>query len=98
MRSAASGEEAIESLRDYPADLVLLDMIMAPGISGRETYERMLKLNPDQKAIIISGFAETEDVKITLSLGASHFLKKPLKIQDLGVAIRDALTAGITRS
>jgi len=93
VRTAASGEEAVESITAQPVDLVLLDMIMDPGISGRETYERMLQLNPQQKAIIISGFAETEDVKLTLALGASHFLRKPLKIHDLGAAIREALTA-----
>ena len=94
VRSAASGEEAIESIKKHHVDLVLLDMIMAPGMSGRETYEQMLRVNPHQKAIIISGFAETEDVKVTLSLGASDFLKKPLKIHDLGTAIREAIGAG----
>lgn len=89
---AASGEEAIEHIKHQPVDLVLLDMIMSPGISGRETYKRILQLNPAQKAIIISGFAETEDVTNTLLLGASHFLKKPLKIHDLGTSIREALT------
>jgi YesN/AraC family two-component response regulator len=38
---------------------------------------------PEQKAIIVSGYAETEDVKETLRLGAGAFLKKPLMIGDL---------------
>jgi len=42
-------------------------MIMDPGINGLETYKRILKLKPNQKAIIASGFSETEHVKETLS-------------------------------
>ena len=38
-------------------------MIMDPGINGRETYERIIKIHPGQKAIIVSGFANTDEVK-----------------------------------
>ena len=87
--SVSSGEEAVGFIQNQSVDLILLDMIMSSGINGRETYEQILKINPAQKAIIVSGFAETEDVKTTLKLGASHFLKKPLRIYDLGAAIQE---------
>ncbi len=89
--SESSGEAAVEFIKKHPVDLVILDMIMDPGINGRETYEKMLQLNPKQKAIISSGFAETEDVKKALQLGVGCYLKKPLKIQDLGIAIKKEL-------
>jgi len=89
--SVASGEEAVEFVKNHPVDLILLDMIMDPGINGRETYEKILQINPKQKAIIISGFAETQDVKDTLQMGAGCYLKKPIEIQELGVAVRDVL-------
>ncbi len=89
--SVASGEAAVEYVRNRPVDVVLLDMIMDPGIGGRKTYEQILQHRPYQKAIIVSGFAETDDVKETLGLGASCFLKKPLKIRELGTAIKSAL-------
>jgi len=38
-------------------------MIMDPGINGRETYERIIEIHPNHKAIIASGFAETDEVK-----------------------------------
>ncbi|KAB2890908.1 MAG: response regulator [Desulfobulbaceae bacterium] len=88
------GEAAVEFVRKQPVDLVLLDMIMSPGISGRETYERITRLHPGQKALIVSGYAETEDVRETLRLGAAAFLKKPLMIHDLATTIHSILRAG----
>ena len=42
--------------------------------------------------IVISNlYAETDDVKDTLRMGASRFLKKPLIIQELGPAVREEL-------
>jgi two-component system, cell cycle sensor histidine kinase and response regulator CckA len=70
---------------------LLLDMIMDPGMNGRETYEKVKKIHPEQKAIIVSGFAETEQVQETLRMGAGGFLKKPLILEDLGVAVKKEL-------
>jgi PleD family two-component response regulator len=42
----SSGEEALEYLKENTVDLILLDMIMDPGINGRETYERIIKIHP----------------------------------------------------
>jgi len=89
--TVSNGEAAVDYIKHQAVDLILLDMIMDPGINGRKTYEKILQYRPDQKAIIVSGFAETEDVKHTLKLGAGYFLKKPLKIQELGRAIQTVL-------
>ena len=60
-------------------------------MNGRATYEKILKMRPNQKAIIASGFAETEDVKKIQQLGACKFLKKPLTLELLGLAVKEAL-------
>ena len=73
------------------ADLIVLDMIMEPGINGRETYERIINLHPDQKAIIASGFSETEDVKAAQALGGGLYIKKPYTLEKIGIAVRDEL-------
>jgi PAS domain S-box-containing protein len=86
------GEEAVEYLNENSADLVILDMIMVPGINGRETYERILEVNPGQKAIIASGFAETDDVRETHRLGAGQYIKKPVQLEKLGMAIKAELS------
>ena len=88
----SSGEAAIEYVRKHGrVDLLLLDMIMDPGINGRETYDRIKAIQPDQKAILLSGFAETEEVKRTLRAGAAKYIKKPVGINELGQAIKDVL-------
>ena len=87
----SSGEEAVEYLKGNKAEILVLDMIMAPGIDGLETYQRVLEINPKQKAILVSGFSETERVKETQQLGAGAYVKKPYVLEKIGGAIRDEL-------
>jgi PAS domain S-box-containing protein len=89
--SVSSGEEAVEYLKEHTVDLILLDMIMDLGINGRETYERIIKIHPNQKAVIASGFAETDDVKEAQKLGAGQYIMKPLTLEKMGIAVRDEL-------
>jgi len=89
--SVNSGEEAIEYIKSKPADLIILDMIMAPGIDGLDTFKQINQLNPRQKAIITSGFSETRRVKEAQNLGAGEYIKKPYSLETIGLAIRSEL-------
>ncbi len=89
--SVPSGEEAVAYLKEHAIDLFVLDMIMEPGIDGLETYEQLLQVNPDQKAIITSGYAETERVIKAQQLGAGAYIRKPYLIETLGKAIKKEL-------
>ncbi len=89
--TASSGEDAVEYIKNRAVDLVILDMIMDPGINGLETYRRILALRPDQKAIIFSGYAETEHIAECLALGAGQYIKKPYTLEKIGIAIRNEL-------
>lgn len=89
--SFPSGLEAVGHMRNNSADLLVLDMIMDPGIDGLDTYKRILQLHPGQKAIIVSGFSETERVREAQRLGARSYIKKPYTLDELGVAVRAAL-------
>jgi DNA-binding NtrC family response regulator len=90
-QAVSSGEDAVAYLKTHAVDLVLLDMIMDPGMNGRETYEQIVKMHPGQKAVIVSGFAETEDVLEAQRLGAGQFLKKPITLERLGLAVKQEL-------
>jgi signal transduction histidine kinase/CheY-like chemotaxis protein len=90
--SVTSGEEGITFLESQGVDLVLLDMMMGEGLSGRETYERILKVRPGQKAIIISGYSRNEDVLQAKALGVSHFLEKPVTLPKISQAIKQSLS------
>jgi PAS domain S-box-containing protein len=89
--SVSSGEKAVEYLQNNKVDLVVLDMIMDPGIDGLETYRRILEVSPDQKAVIVSGFSESERVKDAQELGAGAYVKKPYLSRNIGPAIRAEL-------
>ena len=91
VHAISSGEAAVEYLKVNTVDLLLLDMIMNPGIDGLETYRRILEINPKQKAVIVSGFSETERVDKAYELGAGAYVQKPYLLEKIGLAIRDAL-------
>jgi len=88
------GESALLYLQARQVDLLVLDMIMEPGMNGRETYAAALEIHPGQKAIIASGYSETEEVKAALRLGAGQFIKKPYTLETIGMAVKQALAAG----
>jgi two-component system cell cycle sensor histidine kinase/response regulator CckA len=89
--AVSSGEKAVEYLKEHTVDLMLLDMIMDPGINGCETYERIIKIHPNQKAIIVSGYAKTAEVKEAQKLGAGKYIKKPLTLEKIGIAVKKEL-------
>ena len=91
VHTAASGEEAVEYVRANKADLLVLDMIMDPGMDGLETYRRVLEINPKQKAVIVSGFSETDKVAKACALGAGQYVQKPYIVSRIGLAVRNEL-------
>ena len=89
--TVASGQECIDHCRTSQVDLLLLDMIMEPGISGLQTYREVLAHTPAQKALITSGFSRSDDVAQALHSGPSRFLRKPYSMTELGLAIKELL-------
>ena len=89
--SVSSGEEAVEYLKTNKADLLLLDMIMDPGMDGLDTYKKIIEIHPGQKAIIASGFSETDRVKELQNLGAGVYIRKPLLLEKIGLAVKKEL-------
>jgi len=89
--SVSSGEEAVEHLKTNKVDLLVLDMIMDPGMDGLETYKKILELHPGQRAIIASGFSETDRVKEVQRLGAGAYTKKPFLLEKIGLAVKEEL-------
>jgi signal transduction histidine kinase len=81
--AVSSGEAAIAYLDKQSVDILLLDMIMEPGIDGLETYRRILKTHPGQRALIASGYSESDRVKQALKLGVGAYLRKPYTIDNL---------------
>ena len=77
--------------QDNEVDLLLLDMIMPPGMNGRETFKAIRKIHPQQKALLVSGYSEDADVQKTLHAGCSGFLKKPYSMAQLTRMIKQLM-------
>jgi DNA-binding NtrC family response regulator len=91
VNAVSSGEYAVEYRKSNKADILVLDMIIEPGIDGLDTYKLVPEINPLQKAIIVSGFSQTDRTREAQKLGAGPYVKKPYMMETIGEAIRDEL-------
>jgi len=96
--TAASGREAVRIFEEmkpdegkHPIDLIVLDMILGDDFDGLETYREIIEISPDQKAVIVSGFAETDRIVAVRKLGAGSYIQKPYTLEELGKAVRKEL-------
>ncbi|MBU4001381.1 MAG: response regulator, partial [Proteobacteria bacterium] len=92
-RALPNGETALQYLQDFPADLILLDMIMYPGMDGLDTYKEIARRYPSQRTIIATGYCETERVKQAQKLGCGNCLVKPFTLEKLGKTVKSELTS-----
>ncbi len=90
---AASGDEALNLLREEVPDLILLDIWM-PGLDGLETLRRIKDMVQDQIVIMMSGHGTIETAVKATKLGAFDFIEKPLSLEKLLVSIQNALKVG----
>ena len=90
--TAESGARAIEIYKERAdkIDVVVLDMIM-PGLSGKDTYERLKQINPKIKVLLASGYTMEERTGEILDEGCNAFIQKPFKIEQLSMMIREIL-------
>ena len=91
VQTVSSGEEALAYLQAHEVDLLVLDMIMAPGIDGLETYRQARAIRPEQKAIIVSGCPESDRVAQAGELGPAAYVQKPYILEKIGLTIRHQL-------
>ncbi len=84
--TVTSSEDGLEYLKKNPVDIVLLD-IQLPGMSGIEALQEIKKYDPGISVIITSAYATMTSVVEALRFGASDFLRKPLDIDEVVLAI-----------
>jgi two-component system nitrogen regulation response regulator NtrX len=88
--SVASGEECLAAAKRRPYDLVLLD-IWLKGMDGLETLRHLNELARPPVVVVISGHATIETAVRATKLGAFDFIEKPLELEKMLVAVRNAL-------
>jgi len=79
---AFSGEEALETLKRYNYDVVILDVVM-PGKDGVEVLREMKELKPLTEVIMLTGHATVDSAIEGMKLGAFDYLKKPTETDEL---------------
>ncbi|MBF0565060.1 MAG: response regulator, partial [Nitrospirae bacterium] len=79
---AVSGNDAIGKVSAHKYDIALLDLVM-PGISGIETLNEIKKSSPKIKVIIITAFSTIGSAVESIKTGASDYISKPFKIEEL---------------
>jgi two-component system, cell cycle sensor histidine kinase and response regulator CckA len=85
---AGRGEEAIELARSHDdIDIVLTDVIM-PGLSGRETVERLRETHPDVGVLYMSGYTDDAVLRRGVLEQGTAFLQKPFGSADLARKVR----------
>jgi len=92
VRSASGGEEAIDTLKSDPSDLVIMDINM-PGTNGLQVMRKIKKLDEDIEVIVLTGSANIDNaVKALRHNGAFDFLTKPLEtLDELITTVKQAL-------
>ncbi|HEY5498172.1 MAG TPA: response regulator [Syntrophales bacterium] len=87
---ASSATEAYEKLGTGNFDIVLLDYMM-PKQNGIDALYEIKRLRPKTKVIMITAFASIENAIDVIKKGASDYISKPFKIDNLLLAIRQVL-------
>jgi excisionase family DNA binding protein len=76
--TARDGYQAIEKAQQGSFDLAFVD-VRLPSLDGIETLQRLKQLVPDAVFIMMSGYADVEEVQRAFSLGAHDFVAKPFR-------------------
>ena len=89
VREAEDGEKALVSMRDEPADLVVLDL-MLPGIDGLEVCRR-LRASSDVPVIMLTALGSETDRVVGLERGADDYVTKPFSPRELVLRVESVL-------
>ena len=79
---AASGEEAVELAGRKDFDLVLCDLQL-PGISGIDTLEKLLRLDPGLMVLLMTAYGTVDTAVSAFQRGAQDYLVKPIQLDEL---------------
>ena len=88
---AYNGREALEKLQsDRSVDVVLVDINM-PEMDGLTFIERLKDLDPTIKAVVVSAYDDSTNIRAAMNRGAFDFITKPIDFHDLEITINKSL-------
>lgn len=90
VRIASDGEEGLESFRQEPPNVVVLDLKL-PGLSGKELCRSFKTEMPYVPIVVLSANADVDDKVVLLELGADDYVTKPFSPKELLARVRRAM-------
>ncbi len=85
-----SGEAALEQIKTASPDVALVDFKL-PGMDGLETIRRINEMSSDTVTIIMTGFPTLDSSIMALKLGASDYILKPFKLDEVSLSLQKAV-------
>ena len=92
---AGSGEQAIQMTLDLVPDIVLMDLIL-PGLDGIESTRRIKSLSPRTQIVVLTSFHEDEHIFPALKAGATAYILKDIRMDQLAEALHKAVNGEVT--
>jgi len=96
---ATDGQEGVEVYRRHPERVVvvLLDMTM-PHMTGEQALGELLRVKPDARVVLMSGYSEHEATRRFAGKGLAGFLQKPFRLADLHGKLQQVLAEPTLKS
>ncbi|WP_207680147.1 response regulator [Desulfonema magnum] len=90
VHTAPAGEKALDILSRTDIDILIADIRM-PGMDGIELIRRAIERRPDLQCIVMTGHGGIDTAVEAMKLGAVNYLRKPVGVEELDVAIEKAM-------
>jgi DNA-binding response OmpR family regulator len=87
----SSAEQALQALDEQPFDVVITDVRLAGGMSGLELLEKLRRLYPNLRSILVSAYEDAETMTMARELGVYHCFRKPFAFDEFTDVVADAL-------
>jgi len=91
VKMAANGSEALQLLKTFEPDLILMDMKM-PGMNGLETLGQIRALDRKVGVIMMTAYGDTQNMEQAKDLGILYYMGKPFDLFELRERVREILT------
>ncbi len=92
---ASNGDEAVEKARQLEPDVILMDLVM-PRKSGQEAIVEIRQMQPGARILVLTSFADDENVKQAIRAGAYGFLLKDTSPDELVQTIHSVYADKLT--
>jgi DNA-binding response OmpR family regulator len=97
VRMASDGEQGLESFRQEPPNVVVLDLKL-PGVSGKELCRSFKTEMPAVPIVVLSANADVDDKVVLLELGADDYVTKPFSPKELLARVRRAMRRNVRKA